>query len=86
MDRAACGNGIGQTRAIPDGAAIDEDRHVPPQGGLVVKHVGSRLGIGGEHVVQYFPHAAAPGLGLRALNVPLNVLGEDDPCHASHSD
>src|SRR5215470_16908030 len=58
---------------------------MPPQCGLVIEYVGSRLRIGCKYIVQNFPHAAARSFGLRTLHETLNVRGEDDPCHSSLS-
>src|SRR5262249_53357762 len=82
---AACGDGIGQSDAIPNGTAVDKDRHVPAQRRLFIKHVGSHLRMGRETITQNFPHAAAGGLGLRTNHMTLNIRGEDDLCHPSLS-
>src|SRR5262249_35512622 len=81
VDGAALAHGVGEPRPIADHAAVDEDGHVPAQGGLVVEHVAARLRIFGEDVVQHLPHGPTRRLRLRAGDVALDVGREDDLGH-----
>src|SRR5262249_52453740 len=65
--------------------AIDEDRHVFAQSGLVVEHVAARLRIVRKNGFENVPYGAAGGFGLGHCHVPLDVGREDDLDHGSRS-
>src|SRR5262245_17514881 len=81
MDRADLAHRLGESGAIVDHSAVDDDRHMPAQGRLVVEHIGARLRIAGEHVVEDLAHGRAGCLDVRADDVTLDVLREYDLGH-----
>ena len=78
-------HGVGQSRAIADHPAIDEDRHVFAQSRLVIEHVAARLRIVRENRFKNVPYGAAGGFGFGQCHVPLDVGREDDLGHGSRS-
>ena len=79
MDGAGRVDSVRKAQAISNGPAIDEDRHMLAQGGLVIEHVAPRLGVLGENVVQDFTHRPPRTFGVRAEDVALDVGLEREP-------
>ena len=72
------GDGIGQAEPIADEVAVDEDRHVLAQRGLIVEHVAAQARVGLEHRLERLAHRLPAGLDLGAVDVALQDVGEYD--------
>jgi hypothetical protein len=82
IDRAGRRNWIAQPGAVAERLAVDDNRHVSAQRRLIVEDVSAQALVAAKDVVEGLAHGRPLRLGLRAIDVPLQIDGEKDSSHA----
>src|SRR5262249_54963384 len=83
VDLVPRGDGVGEPDPVVDLLAVDEDDHVFAQGALLVEDVPPRPLVAGEGRVEHLAYRAPLHLRRGTGHVSLDVLGENDACHAT---